>query len=386
MSNRCVLDKTRKVGFHWGKLGDVSKVAKKFVKDPNAVQDRSVAIHAIVDNMTIEELKEQLVILNDEKTCLYTGMDEMKRKILSTLHVDAHEKNDSLRKFVHWNRNGFEVLSGFYAESIHLKDSVFKKQGADTFQKVISRIISNSGNKYYSDNSKHFEKWIGANHFQMLRLQDLEFFISSAKNLAEQMETLRQSLMDSVEVLESILKVNESVADYDGKRMLWVVRQGTPMFTDMNETAKRTFVTPEKVSKRAKQSDESSIGRMLLTDNSDRIGTYKEVESVNPARIEEVRADDVTKLQGVSEDIVGVVGEPAQRTKPDKPVFTGISSLPEMSAPEVRVVRESTQESERNDTDVTTNKGKDAKNYCHVIFGKLSDNSISLENETFQKS
>jgi len=270
------------------------------------------------------------------------------------------------------------VLSGFYAESIQLKDSVFKKQGADTFQKVIFRIISKSGDKYYSDNSKHFEKWIGANHFQMLRLQDLEFFISSARILAEQMETLRQSLMDSVEVLESVLKVNESVADYDGKHMLWVVRQGTPMLTDMNETAKRTFVTPEIVSKRAKKSDESSIGRMLLTNNSDRIGTYKEVESVKPVGIEGVRADDVTKLQGVSEDIVGVFREPAQRSESDTPVFTGVSRLPEMSVPEVRVVREPTQESERNDTDVTTNKGKNAKNYCHVIFGKLSDNLLQF--------
>jgi len=192
------------------------------------------------------------------------------------------------------------------------------------------------------------------------------------------MESLRQSLMDGVEVLESILKINESVADYDRTRMLWVVRQGTPMLTNMNETAKRTFVTPEKVSKRAKKSDESSIGRMLLTDNFDREGTYKGVESVKPVGIEGIRADDFSKLQGVSEDTVGVFREPAQKNEPDTPVFTGVSSQPEMSVPEVRVVRELMQESEPNDTEVTRNKGKDAKNYCHVIFGKLSDNLLQF--------
>jgi len=73
----------------------------------------ALQIHVIVDKMTIEELKEQLVILNDEKICLNNGVDKMKCKILSTLNVDADEKNNSLTKFVHWTRNGFEVLSGF---------------------------------------------------------------------------------------------------------------------------------------------------------------------------------------------------------------------------------------------------------------------------------
>jgi pantoate kinase len=274
LRNRCVLDGKRKATFHWGKLGDVSKVAEKFIKDENAIADRCVAIKAIVDNMTKEELNEQLVILNVDTEHIYEDLNEMKRKVLSTLNVDMNEKNPLVRKFVHWSRNGFEVLGGFYEDAIILKDAAFTKQGHGTFQKVISRVISSSGDKYYSDNSKHFEKWIGANHFQMLRKPDLEFFISSARILARKTDSMRELLKDAIDVLESIMKVNKSVADYDESGMLWVIRADTPLTAGHNHS-KRPCVTPEKsATKRAKESDEAVIGRMLLSDNIDREGTY----------------------------------------------------------------------------------------------------------------
>ena len=93
MQNRCVLDGKRKGTFHWGKLCDVSKVAKKFINDKNAVEDRNVAIKAIVDNMTKEELNEQLVILNVDTEPLQEDLNEMKRKLLSTLIVDMNDTN-----------------------------------------------------------------------------------------------------------------------------------------------------------------------------------------------------------------------------------------------------------------------------------------------------
>jgi len=280
MQNRCVLDGKRKGTFHWGKLCDVSKVAKKFINDKNAVEDRNVAIKAIVDNMTKEELNEQLVILNVDTEPLQEDLNEMKRKLLSTLIVDMNDTNPLVRKFVHWSKNGFEVLAGFYEEAIMLKDAAFAKQGHGTFQKVISRVISSSGDKYYSDNSKHFEKWIGANHFQMLRKPDLEFFISSAGILARKTDSMRELLKDAIDVLESIMRMNESVADYDKAGMLWVIRTDTPLTTAHNHS-KRPCVTPEKtVAKRAKESDESVIGRNLLSEAIDREGTYNVTKKV----------------------------------------------------------------------------------------------------------
>ena len=74
--------------------------------------------------------------------------------------------------------------------------------------------------------------------------------------------------------------MNESVADYDKSGMLWVIRAGTPLTAGHNHS-KWPCVTPEKsATKRAKESDEAVIGRMLLSDNIDLEGTYNVTESV----------------------------------------------------------------------------------------------------------
>jgi len=277
--NRCVLDRTGKVAFHWGKAGDVTKIARKFVNDPDAVTERSVAINVIVDAMTVEELKEQLSILKGDMVTNTDEMVDLKREILDALLVEKKEKNAAVEKYVHWSKTTFQVLNDFYADAIKLKDKTFRKTGQDSFHKVIVRIMNNSGNEYYSDQAKHFEKWIAANHFQMLRQADIQFLISSANVLAESSASSRKVLQAAVQVLQNIQKQHELVADYNDKNMMWVVRPGTPL-TTATSAAKRGVVTPDKMpTKRARTEDEINIGGFLLTENIDREGKSETYET-----------------------------------------------------------------------------------------------------------
>jgi hypothetical protein len=270
--NRCVLDKTGKASFHWGKAGDVTKIARKLVNDPDAVTERSVAIKVIVDAMTMEDLKEQLSILKSDMVNNTDDMVGLKRAILDALLVENHGKNEEVEKYVHWSKASFQVLEGFYADSIKLKDKSFRKTGQDAFHKVIARIMTNSGNEFYSAQAKHFEKWIAANHFQMLRQTDIQFLISSANVLAGTSVTSRQVMQAAVQVLQSILDQDVLVADYNDESMMWVVRPGTPLTTTAG-AVKRGVVTPDKKElKRAKTEDEMIIGGMELTNNIDREG------------------------------------------------------------------------------------------------------------------